>query len=100
MLRIEALAEPALAIATVAPGILRGAGDTRWPFYISVIGMWIVRLTLAVFCIKVLGMGLEGIWIPMALDWVARAAISMWRLKGGKWVDTWERMHPAHPEHR
>lgn len=99
MLRIEALAEPALAIATVAPGILRGAGDTRWPFYISVIGMWIVRLTLALFCIKVLGMGLEGIWIPMALDWVARAAISMWRLKGGKWVDTWDRMHPAHPEH-
>ena len=98
MLRIEALAEPALAIATVAPGILRGAGDTKWPFYISIIGMWMVRMTLAVFCIKVLGMGLEGIWIPMALDWFTRAIISMWRIRGGKWLNIWDRTHPSKTE--
>ena len=54
MLRIEAFAEPLLAIGTVAGGVFRGAGDTRWPFYISIVGMWIVRVTMAVFLIKVL----------------------------------------------
>lgn len=47
MLRIEAFAEPLLAIGVVLGGVLRGAGDTRWPFVISLLGMWVVRLPLA-----------------------------------------------------
>ena len=40
MLRIEAFAEHLLAIGTVAGGVFRGAGDTRWPFYISIVGIF------------------------------------------------------------
>ena len=28
--------------------------------------------------------------------WMVRAAIGMWRLKGGKWLDLWDHTHPAH----
>jgi len=91
MLRIIAFAEPCVAIATVVPGILKGAGDTRWPFYISIIGMWCVRLTLAMIMIKGFGAGLEGIWIPMSIDWTVRTLIGLWLVRGGKWMDLWDR---------
>jgi putative MATE family efflux protein len=90
MLRIEAFAEPCVAVANVASGILRGAGDTRWPFYISLIGMWLVRLSLALILIKGFGVGLVGIWIPMAIDWTVRMLISLWRLRGDQWLNLWE----------
>ena len=90
MLRIIAFAEPCVALATVAPGILRGAGDMRWPFFISIIGMWVVRLSLAMFMIKVMGMGLLGIWIPMFIDWCVRAMIGFWLIRGGKWLHLWD----------
>lgn len=93
MLRIIAFAEPCVAIATVVPGILRGAGDMRWPFFISIIGMWVVRLSLAMIMIKVFGMGLIGIWIPMFIDWCVRAAIGLWLIRGGKWMHLWDSHH-------
>jgi len=90
MLRIIAFVEPCVAISTVIPGILKGAGDTRWPFYISIIGMWAVRMSIALILVKVFGMGLLGIWIPMAIDWAVRAVIGLWLVRGGKWLNLWE----------
>ncbi|MGN1413024.1 MAG: MATE family efflux transporter [Anaerovoracaceae bacterium] len=95
MLRIEAFAEPFVAVANVICGVLKGGGDTRWPFYISIIGMWIVRLTLAVIAIKVFGVGLAGIWIPMAIDWTVRMLICLRRYKGEKWLHIWDEQHKA-----
>lgn len=90
MLRIIAFAEPAVAISTVVSGILKGAGDTRWPFYISVIGMWVVRLSLALVLIKIFNFGLIGIWIPMGLDWIVRTVIGLWLIRGDKWLNIWD----------
>jgi putative MATE family efflux protein len=89
MLRIEAFAEPLLAIGTVAGGVFRGAGDTRWPFYISIVGMWVVRVTMAVILIKVFHWGLAAVWVAMAFDWLARASISLVRFVRGKWMSAW-----------
>lgn len=87
MLRIEAFAEPCAAVANVIGGILKGGGDTRWPFYTSIIGMWIVRLSLAMILIKGFGVGLAGIWIPMAIDWAVRMFVCLWRYRSGRWLD-------------
>ncbi len=87
VLRIQAFAEPCLAIASVSAGLLRGAGDTKWPFYIAVAGMWIVRISLAVLMIKGFHFGLVGIWIPMAVDWVVRTIVSLRHMKGDKWLE-------------
>ncbi|MGN0715604.1 MAG: MATE family efflux transporter [Anaerovoracaceae bacterium] len=95
MLRIEAFAEPFVAVTNVICGVLKGGGDTRWPFYISIIGMWIVRLTLAVIAIKVFGVGLAGIWIPMAIDWTVRMLICLRRYKGENWLYIWDEQHKA-----
>ena len=89
MLRIEAFAEPLLAIGTVAGGIFRGAGDTRWPFYISIAGMWVVRVTMAVILIKIFHWGLAAVWVAMAFDWLARTVISLVRFYRKKWMSAW-----------
>ncbi|MBQ9961144.1 MAG: MATE family efflux transporter [Firmicutes bacterium] len=86
VLRIQAFAEPCLAITNISSGIFKGTGDTKWPFYIAVIGMWVVRIIPAVILIKIFNVGLVGIWIPMGLDWLARASISLYRFKGDKWL--------------
>ncbi len=90
VLRIEAFVEPLSAIATVASGAFRGAGDTKWPFYISVIGMWVVRITLAAVLVKGFGMGLYGVWIPMALDWAVRGLLCLHHMGKERWLKTWK----------
>lgn len=86
MLRIEAFAEPLLAIGVVLGGVLRGAGDTRWPFYVSVLGMWIVRIPLSYVLIHAFGWGLEAIWGAMIADWAVRAGISLVRFYRRRWL--------------
>lgn len=79
MLRIEAFAEPFLGIAIATGGLLRGAQDTKKPFYISLIGTWLVRLPSAFVLVRICSPRLSGIWIAMLIDWTVRAAISMWQ---------------------
>jgi len=90
VLRIEALAEPFFAIASVVSGILRGAGDTKWPFYISLAGMWLLRVPVAFVLINGFGWSLHAVWVGMALDLILRGLISLWRFRKGGWMHVWE----------
>ena len=90
VLRIEAFAEPFFAIASVVGGVLRGAGDTRWPFYISLAGMWLLRVPMAFLLIHGFGWGLEAVWVGMALDLFLRGLISLWRFQKKGWLSVWE----------
>lgn len=80
VLRIEALAEPLYAASIVATGVFRGAGDTFGPSCLNFVSMWLVRLPLASFLSKQLG--LEGVWIAMRIELYVRGIlflIRMWR---------------------
>ena len=90
VLRIEAFAEPFFAIATVVAGVLRGAGDTRWPFYISLAGMWLMRVPIAFVLINLFGWGLEDMWVSMAVDLFVRGVLCLWRFYKRTWVHVWE----------
>ena len=90
MLRIEAFAEPFFAIASVVSGVLRGAGDTKWPFYISLAGMWLLRVPVAFVLINGFGWGLHAVWTGMALDLGVRGLLSLWRLYKKGWLHVWE----------
>ena len=81
MLRIVAAAEPPFCVSLVLGGALRGAGDSRFPFVISMLCMWGIRATLAPLCVFVLHTGLAGIWIAMAVDLCTRGALSLWRVR-------------------
>jgi putative MATE family efflux protein len=90
VLRIEAFAEPFFAMSIVGSGILRGAGDTKWPFINSLIGMWIVRLIPATILIYFFNFGLEAAWLCMVADLVVRGLLNFYRYKRGNWVDVWK----------
>jgi len=85
VLRIVAFAEPCFAMAIVITGILRGAGDTKAPFLISLATMWGIRITFSLILSGPLG--LVGIWLAMAIELCARGILFMIRLYRNKWLD-------------
>jgi putative MATE family efflux protein len=90
VLRIEAFAQPFFAMSIVIGGILRGAGDTKWPFINSLIGMWLVRLLPASILILGFGFGLEAAWGCMVADLVVRGSLNYYRYRRGQWIDAWK----------
>lgn len=85
-LRIVAFSQPFFASAMVLSGALRGAGDTVWPLRIALIGMWAIRLSLAVIFVKFLGLGLMGAWLAMGADLAIRGTMCFIRFNSGKWM--------------
>ena len=93
VLRIEAFAQPFFAMSIVISGILRGAGDTRWPFIYSVIGMWGVRLLPAFIMVTFFGGSLMVLWVCMVADLVVRGLLNFYRYRTGSWIEFWENRH-------
>lgn len=85
VMRLMAFAMPFMAIARVAAGALRGAGDTRYVMWGTGISIWVARLGLAFIFVKILNWGLIGAWVGMGADHVARAVFFGVRYKLGKW---------------
>ncbi|AEV30715.1 putative efflux protein, MATE family [Sphaerochaeta pleomorpha str. Grapes] len=90
ILRIEAFAEPAFGLSLLVFGVLRGAGDMKGPFTISLAGMWLLRLPLAWVLLRTTHLGLQGIWIAMMSDLILRGIISYFRYRGGSWQKAWK----------
>lgn len=65
VLRMVALSEPIFGISIVLEGMLQGAGQTKAPFVINVIGMWGVRILGTLICTRILGFGLISAWACM-----------------------------------
>jgi putative MATE family efflux protein len=85
LLRIVAMALPALAINMVLTGALRGAGDTRWPLAFSLVGMLAVRIPLAYWLTQSLDWGVAGAWYAMAADIYVRCLLVVGRFLHGGW---------------
>jgi Na+-driven multidrug efflux pump len=78
--------QPCLVLSIVLVGGLRGAGDTRFPLFISVIGSLVIRVSLGWLCGMVLGWGLMGAWVGMFGDMIWRAAMATFRFRSGRWL--------------
>jgi Na+-driven multidrug efflux pump len=74
------------AVFFALTGALRGAGDTRYPMWVTIFGHWLVSLPLVVLFAGVLGWGLMGVWSAMFLQIFVRALLT-----GGRF---WRRYHP------
>jgi len=86
VLRIEAFAEPMYAASIVCYGVFVGAGDTLIPCGMNLASIWVVRITLAILLARILGFGLVGYWIAMALELCFRGTIFLLRLRGHSWM--------------
>jgi putative MATE family efflux protein len=82
---IAALEQPTIAITFVLGGALRGAGDTRWPMYVTTAGVWLVRIPLVYLFVVVWRYDVIAAWYITAFDFLLRSAVLWWRFSSGKW---------------
>jgi MATE family multidrug resistance protein len=73
------------AVAIVASGSLRGAGDTRWPFVVQATLAWTTFLPLAYLGGVVLEGGLIGAWLGGSVNVALLSAVLAWRWRSGVW---------------
>jgi len=66
-------------------GALRGAGDTMYPLYASILGIWVFRLALAYVFVNIFHWGLVGAWCSYLVDQFVRDIFIQRRFKSGKW---------------
>lgn len=67
----------------VISGVLRGAGDTIIPMFISLFALWVIRIPIAYFFSK--HFGVEGIWWAEPTSWSVGLILSYIYFKMGKW---------------
>jgi len=84
-LRIVAILQVPLALTMVLAGSLRGAGDTRFIMWATTIGMWGVRVPLAVIAGPWLALDVLFIWSAMIADWTVRMVLLLLRYRSERW---------------
>lgn len=97
-LKVIAFSQPFLAYAFVVAGSLRGAGDVKYPMWVTTIAVWAVRLPTGAFlglpvvclpftnvCLPGLGLGLQGIYAALIVEAGLRAVLFVRRFNEGKW---------------
>lgn len=85
VLKIAAFAQTAISIEMIMAGALRGAGDTKFPMYLSILGNWLIRIPLFFVVLRILNLGLEAVWCVSVFQWFVIASIALWKFKKGYW---------------
>ena len=87
--RIEALGQDVdfYSMSFTPPGIFRAAGDIRYPLVLSVSTMILFRVGLSYLLCLGFHMGLMGVWLGMAADWLCRTILNTIHFCSGKWLD-------------
>lgn len=64
------------------PNTLRASMDAKFTMIISVCSMWMFRIAFAYLFVKVMNVGVMGIWFAMFIDWAFRAVVFTGRFRG------------------
>lgn len=85
IVRIIAIFQPFLSLTFVISSALQGAGDTKFPMYLTLIGIWLIRVILGYILAIIFHMGIIGIWIAYSIDITFRGIILLIRFLRGYW---------------
>jgi putative MATE family efflux protein len=66
-------------------GVLRGAGDTLVPMFISLFSLWIVRIPVAYFLSGIPTIGVHGIWWSIPIGWFFGLIVYFFYYRSGRW---------------
>jgi len=75
LVRIAAFEQLTIALSMTLAGILKGAGDTRTPMYVTTLATWAFRIPIMYLLIKVLGLSIAWIWVVFVIDWLLRSLV-------------------------
>ncbi len=91
MMRILAVGYVAMAITQILSGVMRGAGDTMTPMWISLITTVVIRVPLAYGLAYLTRSETQpqgspdSLFISMMISWVLGAVITIFAFRFGKW---------------
>ncbi len=80
LLPVAALFQVFDGIQVVGAGVLRGAGDTRIPAVIALVGYWFLGLPLAYYVAFGLGRGPQGLWWGLTAGLMSVAVLFLIRI--------------------
>jgi putative MATE family efflux protein len=83
-LRVAAVAQIPMALGVVLAQGVRAAGATREALAISLLGALFVRIAATWLFVRVLGLGLTGVWMGSTIDWIVRATVYCIRWRNGR----------------
>jgi MATE family multidrug resistance protein len=72
--------------SSVARGVLRGAGDVRYPAVVGVVTSWVCTPPLCWLLGYRLGLGARGGWLGLCLEVFVSSSLMWWRLKSRGWA--------------
>ncbi|MFB6119349.1 MATE family efflux transporter [Halosegnis sp.] len=98
--RVFALGVAGFSVARTLRGALRGAGDTRWPLYGTLLGTYVIRLPVAALALPAgytlgfdpwslsvgLGLGLPAVFAAILGGLYVKAAVNTIRFASGGWL--------------
>jgi putative MATE family efflux protein len=84
-LKITAVCYIFRGVGQVFGSSLNGAGDTVSPLIVTVLSMYLVKLPMAYGLAKLLGWGVNGVWISIVVSYVPYALGMAFWFKKGKW---------------
>ena len=83
-IRLLGSVQALMAIEFTLGGALRGAGDTRFPLFVVLAGMVVMRLGTAV-TLRALGFSIEWIYAALLADYLVKGMMLVWRFRSGRW---------------
>jgi Na+-driven multidrug efflux pump len=79
------LCQPLMAVDYALGGVLRGAGDTRFPLLTLFAGLYGFRLAFAWIVTHGLGLPVAWLWAAMIGDYAVRSLLKAWRYRSRAW---------------
>ena len=87
-IRIVGYCQAGMAIHFTLAGALRGAGDTRSPLLITLLGMYGFRIPAAWILTRYFDASLTAVWSLLFIDYIIRIVSILARYSRGKWLET------------
>jgi putative MATE family efflux protein len=84
-IHILGTAQPLMAIEFALGGALRGAGDTRFPLFAILTGLFVFRLGAAIWIARPVFDTVTAVWSCLLADYAVKAALLSLRFASGHW---------------
>lgn len=97
LLQMIAFIQPFQASQFILAGALRGAGDTKYTAFVTMLTVLLLRPAMAIFLINQFDLGLHGAWYAIVADQLLRTTLISLRYISGKWTTSF-RHHNAQAE--
>lgn len=91
---VGAVSAIGLGVDGAATGVLRGAGDTRWPFVASLAGRYAVALPVAALG-PITALGMLGLHLALVLETFVPGGVNYWLFRTGRWKVISRRYRPT-----